>query len=384
MTETVATPLTLYIHLPFCIRKCPYCDFHSLPDRLDEASAYVARLIDELRHRRSRLVRDARPLHAIFFGGGTPSLMQSGAILTILDAVRTEWPLEEHCEITLEANPESCHLEKIGAWMEAGVNRVSLGVQALDDHRLRQLGRPHDRDRALRAIDALKASGLTRINMDLIYATPGLSLKAWEVELTEAVALALGHLSCYALTLEEGTPFKRLYDAGRLRLPDEGLGLAFFRFTRQFLAHHGYDPYEISNFAKPGQTCRHNLNYWEYGDYLGIGSGAHGKWQDGAGMIWRWANRTDLTGYLCDDFVGLEPLQASEAAMECVMMGLRKAAGMSRGRYRSITGLDLVDARSEQVMALVEAGLVVVELDRVRVTEMGAACLDDIVERLTG
>ncbi|GAB0056559.1 Heme chaperone HemW [Candidatus Magnetaquicoccaceae bacterium FCR-1] len=384
MTGQAGIPITLYLHLPFCIRKCPYCDFHSLPDRLGDESAYVARLIEELRHWRSFAHGDGRPLHAIFFGGGTPSLLNPAAIQTILDAVRTLWPLEPGCEITLEANPESCPREKMPIWREAGINRVSLGIQALDDERLRLLGRPHDRERALDAVQGLLEAGFSHLNADLIYATPGQTLEAWEAELREAVGLGLGHLSGYALTLEEGTAFQRRYDAGRMVMPDEGLALEFLGFTRRFLAGHGYDPYEVSNFAKPGQACRHNRNYWAYGDYLGIGSGAHGKWRDEAGVTWRWANSTDLTGYLHGSFATPEPLSRREVGMECVMMGLRMAVGVDRAGYRALTGVDLVEARGARVWELVEAGLLEVDEARVRVTEAGVACLDAIVERLTG
>ncbi|MBF0263592.1 MAG: radical SAM family heme chaperone HemW [Magnetococcales bacterium] len=384
MTREVDPPLTLYIHLPFCIRKCPYCDFHSLPDRLGDESAYVARLIVELRHWRGFFAQDTRLLHAIFFGGGTPSLLQASSIGSILEAVRLTWPLEPGCEITLEANPESCQREKMAVWREAGINRVSLGIQALDDQRLRLLGRPHDRAGALEAARGLLESGFTHLNADLIYATPGQSLDSWRGELREAVGLGLGHLSCYALTLEEGTPFQARHAAGRMVLPDEALSLAFFGFTRHFLAEHGYEPYEISNFARAGQACRHNGNYWAYGDYLGIGSGAHGKWSDGAGVTWRWANPADLSVYLRESFATPERLSAREAGMECVMMGLRTRVGVERARYRGVTGVDLVEACGARVMGLVEAGLLEVDGERVRVTEVGVSRLDGIVERLVG
>ncbi|MEO5346818.1 MAG: radical SAM family heme chaperone HemW [Magnetococcus sp. YQC-9] len=381
--ERAATPLALYVHLPFCLRKCPYCDFFSLPDRLDEEATYVARLIEEIEFRRCQFDSDPRSLQSIFFGGGTPSLLHPSSIETILQAVRIAWQLAPGCEITLEANPESCHGEKPLAWRKAGINRVSLGVQALDDGRLRLLGRPHDRSQALNARAALREAGFENLNADLIYATPEQSLDQWRTELTEAIGWGVPHLSCYALTLEEGTPFTRLHDAGRLRMPQEALSRQFFDFTRSYLADHGYDPYEISNFAKPGWFCRHNRNYWEYGDYLGIGAGAHGKWRDAAGQSWHWANPPDLLHYRSTPFAAPEPLSAREAALESLLMGLRLKEGLSRARYRDLAGVDLLDERAEAVTRLMAAGFLAVNAERVCVTAAGVACLDAVVEQLT-
>ncbi|MBF0628928.1 MAG: radical SAM family heme chaperone HemW [Magnetococcales bacterium] len=375
--NSTGLPLTLYIHIPFCVRKCPYCDFYSRPGFPVNEVDYVARLLAELKLRRAWLHADPRPLSAIFFGGGTPSTVQADSILTILDGVRALWPLTPDCEITLEANPESCHADKISGWILAGINRVSLGVQALNDARLQRLGRPHTRNMALNALKKLQESGLARLNVDLIHTTPGQTLAEWHQELEEILACGVGHLSCYGLTLEPDTPFHRLAQQGRLILPPEDEALAFFQFTRRFLAAHGYDPYEISNFAKPGQRCRHNVNYWEFGDYLGIGASAHGKWTDPDGQTWRTENARELLG---QPFGAPVPIPPDEAGVECLMMGLRLREGVNRERHRWIAGRDVDEALLQELAA---QDLLAVDSEQLRLTEAGTPLLDEILLQLT-
>ncbi|MBF0215274.1 MAG: radical SAM family heme chaperone HemW [Magnetococcales bacterium] len=385
MTAQVETALSCYVHIPFCVRKCPYCDFYSLPGFPVAESAYVTRLIAELRHRRQESLHDHRPLRSIFFGGGTPSVLHADSIAAILKALQEDWPLEPDCEITLEANPESCHPDKIAGWRMAGVNRVSLGIQALDDARLRQLGRPHDRTAALGALDALQRAGIPRINVDLIHGTPDHTLEAWRQELETILRWQVGHLSCYALTVEPETPFHRLAEQGRLCLPDEGQALELFRFTRDFLTERGYRGYEISNFARPGEACRHNLNYWEFGDYLGIGAGAHGKWSDPVDQsTWRSANPADIAFYMGQPFAALREISRGEAGLECLMMGLRLQQGMSLTRFAQVAGEAFEVSRKERLERLTGSGYLEIDeaRNRVRVTAEGIQWLDEILEQL--
>ncbi|MBF0189842.1 MAG: radical SAM family heme chaperone HemW [Magnetococcales bacterium] len=379
MTGQADCGLSCYIHIPFCVRKCPYCDFYSVPGQPVSETDYLTRLKAELHHRRDGLSHDSRPLRSIFLGGGTPSLLQTGSIQTILEAVRQCWPLEPDCEITLEANPESCLSDKITGWRAAGVNRISLGVQALSDARLKRLGRPHDRAMALAALKRLRQAEFPRINVDLIHGTPGHTLSEWQEELAEACQWKIGHLSCYALTVEPDTPFHRLAQQGQLSLPDDDHALALFQFTRRFLSDHGYLSYEISNFAFPGQECRHNLNYWEFGDYLGLGAGAHGKWTDGSGQTWRTANPADLTAYHTGSVAPPIPVDSEEAGLECLMMGMRLQKGMSRARYRQLTGNDPVAHYGEKMDTLLQHDLVEVDAEYIRLTSTGTPLLDAIL-----
>lgn len=374
MSHKVA--LSLYIHVPFCIRKCPYCDFYSKPGRLIDESRYLKALIGELTQYRTLLTDDTRNLSSIFFGGGTPSLLSGDTVQKILAAVGKEWNLTPGCEITLEANPESCTQKKIELWQLAGINRISLGVQAVDDARLRLLERPHTVAMARQVIHWL--SGWPRLNVDLIYATPGHTLAGWRDELSEVLDWGILHMSCYALTLEPGTPF---YSAG-LVMPDEDLAIEFFAFTRKFLTSHGVLPYEISNFAKTGHECRHNVNGWEYGDYLGIGPGAHGKWTRPDGTIFRSENPRDLEHYFT--YFNSQPrlVSSEEARQECLMMGLRLTRGMSRKRFFQISGWDLAEGRKETIKTIERKKLIKVDAKRIRMTKKGMLLADTVMLEL--
>lgn len=377
-----ALPLSLYIHIPFCVRKCPYCDFYSLAGSLEKERAYRERLMVELRLRRDWIQEDPRPIHSIFIGGGTPSLLHPETIRQLLQEVENLWTLEPDCEITLEANPESCTADKITGWLEAGINRVSLGVQAVSDQRLHLLGRPHDRAMALDALRLLQQGGVDRINVDLIHTTPGQTWSLWHEELGEVVSRGIDHLSCYALTVEPGTGFARLAGQGNLVLPDEEEALEFFQKTRLFLTDQGFIPYEISNFARPGQECRHNVNYWEFGDYLGIGASAHGKWTDPDDRTWRTVNGADLTGYLTQTPGVPEWIPAVSAGMECLMMGLRQWRGLDLERHRQVAGVSLWSDKRQTIDNGMAAGWFALDGSRLRVTESGVRILNALLLEL--
>src|SRR5271167_805048 len=271
---SAAEPLAVYIHWPFCRSKCPYCDFNSHVRERVDAARWQQALLADLDHHAERV--PGREVGSVFFGGGTPSLMSPETVATLLERVRACWTVTPDIEVTLEANPNSAEAARFRAFAAAGVNRLSLGVQALDPAALRMLGRAHDRSEAIAAIEHARAS-FARFSFDLIYARPGQSLAAWRRELDEALMLAGDHLSVYQLTIEPGTAFATMQRRGELVVPAEEEAAALFETTQDRLAARGLPAYEISNHARPGAECRHNLAYWRYQDYVGIGPGAHGR-----------------------------------------------------------------------------------------------------------
>ncbi|MEO5350876.1 MAG: radical SAM family heme chaperone HemW [Magnetococcus sp. YQC-3] len=383
-------PLTLYLHTPFCRRKCPYCDFRSSAVNTAPEQRYLAAVKQELQMRRRQLSGDTRPLQAIFLGGGTPSLLASATIAGYLEAIVALWPLVPDCEITLEANPESATLEKMRDWRQMGISRLSLGVQALAADRLRFLERPHDLERARSAIRHAQQVGFPALSLDLIYATPGQTPLAWETELTEAMAWAPEHLSCYQLTIEPGTPFFARNRSGDWPAMGEEMEARLFQQTRSQLAAGGWMAYETSNFAQPGFACRHNRNYWSFGDYLGIGAAAHGKRTDPEGKIWRSRNPDAAEAYMARMEQGAslasmleeQLVTAAEAGREALLMGLRHDAGVNLPLYRQLSGEDLLQRHALRIAHWQEAGFVRLEQEQLRLTEQGAPLLDAILLEL--
>jgi len=372
----------IYVHWPFCLSKCPYCDFnshvrHEKPDDARFARAIAAELAD------AAAAAGGRTVTSIFFGGGTPSLMGPSTVGAILDAIARHWPLEPACEITLEANPTSVEAERFRGYRAAGVNRVSLGVQSLDNDALKFLGRLHSAEEALAAI-AIARANFPRLSFDLIYARPGQTPAAWRAELTRAIAEASEHLSLYQLTIEDDTPFAALHRSGRLTIPDEAEARALWDVTQETCAARGLPAYEISNHARPGAECRHNLVYWRYGDYVGVGPGAHGRIGNGkirrATMTERhpekWLALVEANGHgrVVDD-----PLRQDEQADELLLMGLRLREGIELARYAALAGRNLNSAR---IATLEAEGLVEARDGRLRVTAGGFAVLDAIVADL--
>jgi oxygen-independent coproporphyrinogen-3 oxidase len=369
----------VYVHWPFCASKCPYCDFnsHVRAGGIDEAR-FRAAFLRELEHW-AALAPDRR-VGSIFFGGGTPSLMSPATTGAILDAIASLWTVEADAEITLEANPSSVEAGRFRGYRAAGVNRISLGVQSLDDEVLRTLGRLHTVAEARAAIEVARGT-FERFSFDLIYARPGQTLEAWRAELGEALALARPHLSLYQLTIEEGTPFAALHARGRLRVPDEEKAHDFYALTQELTGAAGLPAYEISNHAAPGEECRHNLLYWRYGEYAGLGPGAHGRVVAGGVRQAtaaernpeRWAALVESRGHGLAETVALSP---AEEADETLLMGLRLAEGIDLDRLAALTGyapgegavaelagLGLVERRGEARVCATAAGRIV--LDRV-------------------
>src|SRR5690349_11489654 len=351
-------PLAVYIHWPFCRSKCPYCDFNShVREQIDEQRWNRALLVD-LEHQ-AELAPD-REVVSIFFGGGTPSLMPSDTVAALIECVRALWPTAPDLEVTLEANPNSAEAERFAKFAAAGVNRLSLGVQALDPAALQFLGRRHDRGVAIAAI-ALARDIFPRYSFDLIYARPGQSVAAWDDELGEALALAGEHLSLYQLTIEPGTAFSNRAMRGEPLAADEETAAALFELTMHRLAAAGLPAYEISNHAEPGAECRHNLAYWRYEDYLGIGPGAHGRVTREGGKIATqqrrapeaWLAAVEETGSAFDE---MTPIARGTAVEEMLMMGLRLAEGVSRSRLEEMAGRTVDGLFGAALDRLVEGG----------------------------
>ena len=373
----------IYLHWPFCAAKCPYCDFNSHVRHAGvDQPAYVSAFRKEIAAMRA--ISGPRVVTSMFFGGGTPSLMSPDTVGAILDAVRQAWVVPDGIEITLEANPSSVEAGRFRGYREAGVNRVSMGVQALNDPDLKRLGRLHDR------ADALKAIGLARdifprMSFDLIYARPDQTPAAWAAELEEAISLAADHLSLYQLTIEEGTPFYGLHKAGKLIVPDGDLSAELYELTRQVCESHGLPGYEVSNHARPGAESRHNLTYWRYGDYAGIGPGAHGRLTTSAGKIATATERSperwlELVGGNGHGMVETSELSLSEQADELLLMGLRLREGIDLSRWQALSGRRLDPDRTG---FLVEHGMIEeTSPDRIRCTPQGMLLLDAVVADL--
>jgi putative oxygen-independent coproporphyrinogen III oxidase len=378
----------VYIHWPFCLSKCPYCDFNSHVRRapIDEAR-FAGAFAAEIAATAARV--PDRTVSTIFFGGGTPSLMQPATIGAVLDAIAKHWRVAPDAEITLEANPTSVEATRFRGYRTAGVNRVSLGVQALDDRVLAELGRMHTAREALDAVGVAR-SVFDRYSFDLIYARPQQQPKDWANELKTALAEAGEHLSLYQLTIEPDTPFAALHAAGKLQTPDDDSARALYDTTQEICAAHGLPAYEISNHARPGSECRHNLVYWRGQEYAGIGPGAHGRLNiaghdsDGERHATAtekrpeaWLMRVEEKGH---GVVSDDMLTREERADEFLLMGLRLAEGIDIARYAEVAGRPLDPAR---IAMLHEHGLVeTTEHGRLRVTLPGFPVLDAVVADL--
>ena len=382
MNTTSNLGFGLYIHWPFCQSKCPYCDFNShVATRVDQ-KRWQAAFLAELD--RTSWETAGRILQSVFFGGGTPSLMDPDLVAAILDKVRTCWPMSNDPEITLEANPTSVEAGRFADYRLAGVNRVSIGVQALNDDALRQLGRMHSAKEAVRAIEIAQTT-FPRFNFDLIYARQGQSLADWDQELSEAFALSPRHLSLYQLTIEEGTVFHERNRRGQLgSLPDEDLAADLYLLTQARCEAAGLPGYEVSNHAAAGEESRHNLTYWRGGDYIGVGPGAHGRLSVAGTRIATEALRSPEAwlGAVENQGHGELPrheLTPHDAGSEYCLMGLRLRDGLSLGRFEQISGRTL---DHERIDNLVSNGLLHPDPERLRVTLAGMLVLNAILRDL--
>ncbi|BAT20327.1 coproporphyrinogen III oxidase [Asaia bogorensis NBRC 16594] len=365
------------MHWPFCLAKCPYCDFNSHVRDVIPHERFTAALRQELAHDAARTGR--RSLRSIFFGGGTPSLMRPETVALIIQDALHHFDAAPDLEITLEANPTSVEREKLAGFAQAGVNRISLGIQSLNEDSLRFLGREHSAGQAVQALETARTL-FPRLSFDLIYARPGQSLSAWETELREALALASDHLSLYQLTIEQGTKFEALYRQGRFTLPEGDEAARLYEKTAEIAGLFGMRDYEISNYARPGAESRHNLTYWRYQDYIGIGPGAHGRLTlDDTLLATRrhrapeiWADRVEQRGSGSTEET---PLSSEERGREALLMGLRLREGIDLDWFATRTGRQLAEcvdptifeaAQEENYLSLQDNRLIATDEGRVR------------------
>ncbi|HYB08893.1 MAG TPA: radical SAM family heme chaperone HemW [Alphaproteobacteria bacterium] len=375
----------VYVHWPFCLAKCPYCDFNShVRDRIDQARWRNA-LLSELDHFAAHTA--GRTVTSVFFGGGTPSLMAPETVAAVLDRIARHWRPDAALEVTLEANPTSVEAGRFSGYAGAGVNRISLGVQALDDAQLRFLGRRHSRAEALAAL-ALARRNFTRVSFDLIYARPNQTPKDWQEELRTALEYVADHVSLYQLTIEAGTSFEQAHARGDFAMPDEDTASALYESTAEILGCRDLHAYEISNYARPGAECRHNLTYWRYGDYVGVGPGAHGRLTIEGEKIAtrqhrapeRWLESVERSGHATRQRL---PLTREERFEEMLMMGLRLSEGVGRERVSREFG-SRIEALvgADRLAILIEGGFLVLDERSLRATASGRQRLDAVLASL--
>ena len=378
-------PLGIYVHWPFCQSKCPYCDFNSHVREAVDQARWRAALLRELAALAGRVPE--RRVDSVFFGGGTPSLMPPETVAAVIQAIRGLWPTAPNLEITLEANPGSADAERFAGYREAGVNRVSLGVQALDDAALRFLGRWHSVAEALAAVDLARRT-FPRFSFDLIYARPGQSAAAWEQELVQALAEGPEHLSLYQLTIEENTAFHGAWRRGELKTLADEPAADLFEATQELMARAGLPAYEISNHAKPGAACRHNLIYWRYQDYLGVGPGAHSRiLQDGRRLALRqhrapeaWLETVEAKGHATRQE---QVIAGAERLSELLLCGLRLDEGIARAAFRRELGAEPEDLLpADRLAQLAEEGLISLDDTALRATEAGRRTLNALLAYL--
>ena len=385
---TADPEFAVYVHWPFCVSKCPYCDFNShVRDTIDQARwsrALVADLGSALDEAPAGVVR---PVASVFFGGGTPSLMAAETVDSVLGVLSRRGLIDEGSEVTLEANPSSAEAERFADYRAAGVNRLSVGVQALDDEALRFLGRTHDVAEAMEAVAAAREV-FDRVSFDLIYARTGQTPQSWRGELEQVLALRPGHVSLYQLTIERGTRFHEAHVRGELVLPGEDDAALMYEETVTRCRASGLEAYEVSNFAAPGEKCRHNLVYWRSGDWLGVGPGAHGRLGQGEGRTAtrRWRSPEKWLGAVEGSGSGLEAMEAldmSTRAAEALMMGLRLMEGVSVERFERMVGQTPEDyIGSDRLRRHVGGGFLETSQEGMRTTLRGRAVLNTLLAEL--
>ncbi len=381
LNKSATGPLALYVHWPFCVSKCPYCDFNSHVREQVDIVAWQTALLADMAHEAALV--PGRKLSSIFFGGGTPSLMPPALVETLIATAERHWSFADDIEITLEANPSSVEAANFHDLAKAGVNRVSLGLQSLDDQTLEFLGRAHDVNESLAALDTAQKA-FDRVSFDLIYARPGQSLADWQTELDRALSFGTGHLSLYQLTIEPGTRFETLVRTGKLIPADDDHCADLFELNRSIMTAAGLPAYEISNHAKPGQESHHNLTYWRYEDYVGIGPGAHGRRLDSATE--RHKKPENFLSAVERNGNGLKVEQAlspETRAMEALMMGLRLAEGVDMNALAEKTGLvaaQMVDQKA--VDHLAELGLLDASGGQLTISPKGMPLLDALLPKI--
>jgi oxygen-independent coproporphyrinogen-3 oxidase len=374
-------PLGIYVHIPFCLSKCPYCDFNSIVYDSSLAQEYVSSLLKEIRLF-SKVQTQRIEADTIYFGGGTPSILKSSQLDSILEALFSSFQIRESSEISLEANPGTLIEEGIKEIMGLGINRVSLGIQSLADEGLKALGRVHTRDQAIKSYQLLRGY-FENISLDLIFGIPGQTLKSWKRSLTTVVKLKPEHLSVYCLTVEEGTPFYRLRKDKKLNLPDEEGTRKMYLGAIELLKSQGYTHYELSNFARVGRECRHNLKYWRGEEYIGFGAGAH-SYLDGV----RRGNIKKVNDYIkrCKEGVSIidfkERLTLSQKINEFILLGLRRIEGFDLKRLKEDLGFDLEKEKKKEIRYLIDKNFLKKEKNVLKLTRKGILVADSVMEKL--
>jgi oxygen-independent coproporphyrinogen III oxidase len=373
------TSIAIYVHFPFCLSICPYCDFDRQATGFDRVDTYMAAVQQETR----RYAGTADEVHSVFFGGGTPSLMRPGHVASVLEAIRATWRLREDAEVTLECNPGDADLDKLLGFSEAGVNRLSIGVQSLDDAYLELLGRRHSAETARQAAGWARKAGFS-FNLDFMFGLPRQSLEHWANTLDQALELQPDHLSCYLLTLDERVPMGRDVARGRLVLPEDDDVAAMYDLTRERLANAGYQQYEISNWAKPGRACRHNLTYWRDEPWIGVGAGAASSY---AGR--RWKNTplleryiTSIEGHAPAACVEDEQPDLDTRMLDFLSLGLRLREGVSLATFRARFGDDALALLGDTGAWLLEAGFLRLQADRLSLPAERQFVINEILVRI--
>ncbi len=367
----MSAPLGLYVHIPFCLRKCAYCDFPSYPGLMAQREAYTQALIQEITSRGEALGHP--PADSLFIGGGTPSLMKPAHMAHILAALRRAFPWDSGMEASCEANPESLRMDFLEALVEGGINRLSLGAQASQPHLLKAIGREHSWEQVAKGVQMARAAGIRNINLDLMMGLPGQTASDLAETLEAAIRLAPAHLSCYSLILEEGTPLFERVAAGEVSLPDEETVLEMDALVKAKLAQAGYHHYEVSNYALPGRACRHNLNCWRYQDYLGFGAAAAGFYQGS-----RRKNPEQLADYLAGSPPEESRVSPLDARFEQVMLGLRLVEGIEAAAFEKRQGVTLMAAFGDPIRKHLAGGLLTWEGGNLRLTGPG----EDLMNRV--
>lgn len=369
--------LGIYIHIPFCVKKCKYCNFNSYENMLDYQNEYLLALANEMEQYSPQA--EEYTVTTIFVGGGTPSLLQNGAIATILSSIRKNFHISKSAEITIEANPNSVTLDKAYEWRHAGVNRVSIGLQSCKNNLLRLIGRVHNKSDYVKAMGFLRVAGFDNINTDIMIGLPAQKQSDVRSTLYQVLKLGSSHVSAYSLILEEDTPLYDEVQAGTVKLPKEEKTLAMYDYVHKFLTKSGLYRYEVSNFARPGKECRHNLNCWDMKDYMGFGAGAHSFFN---GV--RYSNFDHIPEYIQGVGDGSavetrEKLSRTELLEETIMLGLRKSEGIKLGYIKKHFGMDLLMTKNEIIAKYIQLGLVKVENDYLSVTDDGMKVLNKII-----
>jgi len=369
-------PLSLYVHLPWCVRKCPYCDFNSHQNKgAIPETKYIQCLLRDLKHDLNKY-RAARPLHTIFIGGGTPSLFSASAIHCLLNAIDQTWGIASNTEITMEANPGTAEQQRFAAYRNAGVNRLSLGMQSFDDEKLNALGRIHDGAEAIKAIEIARDAGFTNINVDLMFGLPKQSVQAGLADLQQAIELQPTHISWYQLTLEPNTIFYKQPP----RLPNEELIFKLQQCGEDLLAANAFQQYEVSAYAQATKQCQHNLNYWQFGDYLGIGAGAHGKITSETGEIIRTRKVKQPNSYLQRDNVlaAENSISPDDRAFEYMLNTLRLTQAINLQHFTHCTGVSTTAIAAPLKLAA-EKKLISIDGDILQKTQLGQRFLNDLL-----